>query len=92
VEATALAGLTIGAGGHLLARATKAPIILWVVPATYPLLPGLLIVNGMLSADAIHGLVQLSMAAATSLALGAAVAFGDRLIQTVIQTNSDREV
>jgi uncharacterized membrane protein YjjB (DUF3815 family) len=91
VEATALAGLTIGAGGHLLARATKAPIILWVVPATYPLLPGLLIVNGMLSADAIHGL-QLSMAAATALALGAAVAFGDRLIQIVIQTNSDREV
>lgn len=92
VEATTLAGLTIGVGGHLLAGGTAAPIILWVVPATYPLLPGLLIVNGMLSADAINGLVQLSMAAATALALGAAVAFGNTLIQTVIRTNSDQEV
>ena len=55
LTATALAGLVIGAGGQLVARNSENQTVLRVVPASYPLLPGLLIVNGMLSQDAVEG-------------------------------------
>lgn len=80
--ATALAGLAVGAGGRLLARRRDAPVVLWVVPASLPLLPGLLIVSGMLSSDAISGILLLVTAVATGLALGASIAFGDIVVQT----------
>ncbi len=81
--ATGLAGLAVGAGGRLLARRRDAPVVLWVVPASLPLLPGLLIVEGMLSSDAISGILLLVTAVATGLALGASIAFGDIVVQTV---------
>ncbi len=89
VGATALAGLAVGAGGRLLARRRDAPVVLWVVPASLPLLPGLLIVNGMLSSDAIAGLLLLTTAVATALALGASIAFGDILVQTARQVRDE---
>ena len=81
--ATGLAGLAVGAGGRLLARRRDAPVVLWVVPASLPLLPGLLIVEGMLASDAIAGILLLVTAVATGLALGASIAFGDIVVQTV---------
>ena len=89
VVATALAGVAVGALGRLLARRADAPVVLWVVPASLPLLPGLLIVNGMLAPTASEGLILLSTAVATALALGAAVAFGDILVQTVRQVRTE---
>ena len=83
VATTALAGIVVGTFGRILARRAESPAVLWVVPASLPLLPGLLIVNGMLSANLTAGLLQLSTAVATALALGAAVAFGDIVVQTV---------
>ena len=80
--ATGLAGLAVGAGGRFLARRRDAPVVLWVVPASLPLLPGLLIVNGMLSSDAVSGILLLVTAVATGLALGASIAFGDIVVQT----------
>jgi uncharacterized membrane protein YjjP (DUF1212 family)/uncharacterized membrane protein YjjB (DUF3815 family) len=81
LAATALAGLVIGGGGQVLTGRSDTPVVLRVVPASYPLLPGLLIVSGMLSATPTGGLILLSTAAATALALGAAVAFGGTLVQ-----------
>jgi uncharacterized membrane protein YjjB (DUF3815 family) len=83
VATTALAGIVVGTFGRILARRAESPAVLWVVPASLPLLPGLLIVNGMLSANLPAGLLQLSTAVATALALGAAVAFGDIVVQTL---------
>ena len=59
--------------------------MLWAVPASLPLLPGLLIVTGMLSSDAVSGLLLLVTAVATGLAVGASIAFGDIVVQTLRQ-------
>jgi uncharacterized membrane protein YjjP (DUF1212 family)/uncharacterized membrane protein YjjB (DUF3815 family) len=87
--ATIIAGLTVGAFGRLLARRRDAPIVLWVVPASLPLLPGLLIVTGMLSADAVAGLLAMTAAVATGLAVGGSIAFGDIVVQTVRQVRKE---
>jgi uncharacterized membrane protein YjjP (DUF1212 family) len=89
VSATACAGLTVGAGGRILARRHEASAVLWVVPASLPLLPGLLIVSGMLAADAIDGLLLLSTAVVTGLVVGASVAFGDIVVQTLRQVREE---
>ena len=89
IPATAAAGLIVGAGGRVLARRREAPVVLWVVPASLPLLPGLLIVGGMLASDAVAGLLLLSSAVLTALALGASVAFGDIVIQTLRQVREE---
>ena len=44
---------------------------------------GLLIVGGMLASDAVAGLLLLSTAVITGLALGASIAFGDIVVQTL---------
>ena len=89
VTATAVAGLVVGTLGRILALRAASPVVLWVVPASLPLLPGLLIVNGMLAADTASGLIQLSSAVATALALGASVAFGDIVVQTLLQVRTE---
>lgn len=89
VPATAVAGLAVGGIGRFLARRREAPVVLWVVPASLPLLPGLLIVSGMLASDAVSGLLLLSTAVFTSLALGASIAFGDIVVQTLRQVREE---
>ncbi len=89
IVATAIAGIAVGMLGRMLARRADAPVVLWVVPASLPLLPGLLIVNGMLADSVASGLIQLTTAVATALALGAAVAFGDIVIQTIRQVREE---
>jgi uncharacterized membrane protein YjjB (DUF3815 family) len=89
VPATAAAGLVVGGLGRYLARRRQAPVVLWVVPASLPLLPGLLIVSGMLASDAVSGLVLLSTAVFTGLALGASIAFGDIVVQTLRQVREE---
>ncbi len=81
--ATALAGLAVGSLGRILSIRADTPVVLWIVPASLPLLPGLLIVNGMLAPTPSAGIVQLTTAVTTALALGAAVAFGDIVVQTL---------
>ncbi len=89
VPATAAAGLAVGGLGRYLARRREAPVVLWVVPASLPLLPGLLIVSGMLASNAVSGLVLLSTAVFTGLALGASIAFGDIVVQTLRQVREE---
>jgi uncharacterized membrane protein YjjP (DUF1212 family) len=89
VPATAAAGLAVGGLGRVLARRREAPVVLWVVPASLPLLPGLLIVSGMLASDAVSGLLLLSTAVFTGLALGASIAFGDIVVQTLRQVREE---
>ena len=89
IAATGIAGIIVGMLGRILARRAEAPVVLWVVPATLPLLPGLLIVNGMLASSVSSGLIQLATAAATALALGAAVAFGDIVVTTLRQVREE---
>ena len=89
VPATAAAGLVVGGLGRVLARRRQAPVVLWVVPASLPLLPGLLIVGGMLASDGVSGLLLLSTAVFTGLALGASIAFGDIVVQTLRQVREE---
>ncbi len=89
VPATAAAGLVVGGLGRSFARRREAPAVLWVVPASLPLLPGLLIVGGMLASDAVAGLLLLSTAVITGLALGASIAFGDIVVQTLRQVREE---
>ena len=82
IAATAVAGLLLGALGRILAERAQAPVVVWVVPASLPILPGLQIVNGLLTADQSAGLVYLAGAGASALGLGASVALGDIAVRT----------
>lgn len=43
-----LGGLMVGLAGELLARRLREPVLLFVVPGLFPLVPGLMAYNGML--------------------------------------------
>lgn len=44
-----LGALTVGVAGEFLARRLREPTLLFVVPGLFPLVPGLIAYNGMLS-------------------------------------------
>ncbi|MET0999468.1 MAG: threonine/serine exporter family protein [Marmoricola sp.] len=81
--AAACAAVVIGVVSYTIAGGVGVPPLVVVVPALVPLLPGLLIYRGLSSmseGDTI-GILQLSAAAATTIALAAGVILGEYVAQ-----------
>ncbi len=81
--AAACAAVTIGLVSYAIAGRVGVPPLVVVVPALVPLLPGLLIYRGLsyMSAGDTLGILQLSAAAATTIALAAGVIMGEYVAQ-----------
>jgi uncharacterized membrane protein YjjP (DUF1212 family) len=80
--ASAAAAVTIGAVCYLVAGRFRVPALVVVVPAIVPLLPGLDIYRGLaLLAEGKDGVLQLTAAFATALALAAGVILGQYVAQ-----------
>ena len=81
--AAACAAVVIGAGQLLIAGRVGVPPLVVVVPALVPMLPGLLIYRGLssMSEGDTMGILQLTAAAATTIALAAGVILGEYVAQ-----------
>ena len=80
--ASTAAAITIGAVCYLVAGRFRVPALVVVVPAIVPLLPGLDIYRGLaLLAEGKDGVLQLTSAFATALALAAGVILGQYIAQ-----------
>ena len=80
-----MAAIAIGAVSHTIAGRVRVPPLVVVVPALVPLLPGLQIFRGMnfISAGDVQGILQLSNALATAIALAAGAILGEYLATPV---------
>ncbi len=81
--AAACGAVVIGVVSYMIAGKVDVPPLVVVVPALVPMLPGLLIYRGLSSmseGDAL-GILQLSAAAATTIALAAGVILGEYVAQ-----------
>lgn len=81
--AAALAAIVIGLLSYAVAGRVRVPPLVVVVPALVPLLPGLTLFRGlsyMADGDTL-GILQLSAAAATTIALSAGVILGEYVAQ-----------
>ena len=87
--ATLGAAIIIGVVGRLLARRSKAPAALWVVPAILPLLPGLQLVQAMLAPTDVERVAGLLAAAGAAFLVGTGVASGDILVQALRSVRDD---
>ena len=83
LAATLALTVAVGMVGRVLARHYQAPASLWVVPAILPFLPGLQIVTAMLAESELDRVVGLIAAAGTAFTIGAGVASGDIVVQTL---------
>ena len=81
--ATLVSALAIGVVSRTIAVRAQAPAALWAVPAVLPLLPGLQIVEALLSPADAARVVGLVGAAGTAFLIGAGVASGDIVVTTV---------
>jgi len=81
--ATLVSALAIGVVSRTIAVRAQAPAALWAVPAILPLLPGLQIVEALLSPADAARVVGLVGAAGTAFLIGAGVASGDIVVTTV---------
>ena len=81
--AAACAAVTIGLVSFSIAGRVGVPPLVVVVPALVPMLPGLLIYRGLsyMSEGDTLGILQLSAAAATTIALAAGVIMGEYIAQ-----------
>ena len=81
--AAGLAAVTIGLVSYTIAGRVGVPPFVVVVPALVPMLPGLLIYRGLsyMSEGDAQGVVQLSAAAAVTIALAAGVILGEYVAQ-----------
>jgi uncharacterized membrane protein YjjP (DUF1212 family) len=81
--AAACASVVIGLVSYTIAGGVGVPPLVVVVPALVPLLPGLLIYRGLssMSEGNTVGVLQLSAAAATTIALAAGVILGEYVAQ-----------
>jgi uncharacterized membrane protein YjjP (DUF1212 family) len=81
--AAACAAITIGVVSYTIAGRVGVPPLVVVVPALVPMLPGLSIFRGLsyMSLGDTQGIVQLSAAAATTIALAAGVILGEYVAQ-----------
>lgn len=81
--AAACAAVTIGLVSNAIAGRVGVPPLVVVVPALVPMLPGLLIFRGLsyMSDGQTQGVLQLSAAAATTIALSAGVIMGEFIAQ-----------
>ena len=81
--AAACAAITIGLVSYAISGRVGVPPLVVVVPALVPMLPGLLIYRGLsyMSEGDTLGILQLSAAAATTIALAAGVIMGEYVAQ-----------
>jgi uncharacterized membrane protein YjjB (DUF3815 family) len=81
--AAACAAVVIGVVSYMIAGRVGVPPLVVVVPALVPMLPGLLIYRGLsaMSEGSADGVLQLSAAAATTIALAAGVILGEYVAQ-----------
>jgi len=81
--AAACAAVTIGLVSYAIAGRVGVPPLIVVVPALVPMLPGLLIYRGLsyMSDGDTQGILLLSAAAATTIALAAGVIMGEYIAQ-----------
>jgi uncharacterized membrane protein YjjB (DUF3815 family) len=83
--AASCAAVVIGVVSYLIAGRVGVPPLVVVVPALVPMLPGLLIYRGLsyMSEGNSLGILQLSAAAATTIALASGVILGEYLAQPI---------
>ncbi len=83
--AAACAAVVIGAVSYSIAGRFEVPPLVVVVPALVPMLPGLLIYRGLsfMSAGDSQGILLLTNAAATTIALAAGVILGEYAAQPI---------
>ena len=83
--AAAVAAVIIGLLSYAVAGRVRVPPLVVVVPALVPMLPGLTIFRGLsyMSDGDTLGILQLSAAAATTIALAAGVILGEYVAQPV---------
>ncbi|HEX5040363.1 MAG TPA: threonine/serine exporter family protein [Candidatus Limnocylindria bacterium] len=86
VLATATAAVVIGAAGRWRARAFRTSATIWIGAATLPLLPGRLLVEGLISSQS-GDITQLVGAILVGFAIGIGCAFGDVVISTITEIN-----
>lgn len=86
VLATAIAAVVIGSAGRWRARASRTSATIWIGAATLPLLPGRLLVEGLISAQS-GDITQLVGAILVGFAIGIGCAFGDVVISTITEIN-----
>ncbi len=81
--AAACAAVVIGLVSYAIAGRVRVPPLVVVVPALVPMLPGLLIYRGLsyMSEGDTQGILQLTAAAATTIALAAGVILGEYVAQ-----------
>jgi len=79
------AAVVVGLVGQAFALRARMPSVIWTVPAVLPLLPGLMMVTGILELGTIEGVLTVVLAIATGFALGAGVAFGSILVTVARQ-------
>jgi uncharacterized membrane protein YjjP (DUF1212 family) len=86
IAATTIAAIVIGAIGRWRARAFRTSATIWIGAATLPLLPGRLLVEGLISAQS-GDVSQLAGAILVGFAIGIGCAFGDVVVQTIAEIN-----
>jgi len=84
--ATTAAAVVIGAVGRWRARAFRTSATIWIGAATLPLLPGRLLVEGLILAQS-GDIAPLVGAIAIGFAIGIGCALGDVVIQTIAEIN-----
>jgi uncharacterized membrane protein YjjP (DUF1212 family) len=87
ILATGAAAVVIGGAGRWRATRWRASASIWIGAATLPLLPGRLLVEGLLGASEGGGSVELLSALLVGLAIGIGCALGDVLVGTIQQIN-----
>ncbi len=85
VGASAIAAVAVGMIASTLTRLVRVPVLALIVSAVVPLLPGLLLFNGMMQVaqSSVGGLMDVIRAAAVAGALAAGAIFGHYLVRLI---------
>ncbi|MEJ1087824.1 threonine/serine exporter family protein [Microbacterium sp. Mu-80] len=86
VWTAALAAIAVGAGASLITRATRTPALPLMVAGIVPMLPGLVLFNGLmqLTASSVAGLFDTFAAAAIAAALASGSICGHYLVRMLV--------
>ena len=82
-----IAAAFIGGAGRWLASRNRASASIWIAAAALPILPGRLLVEGLLEAPSGGGSVELITALLVGLAIGIGAALGDVVVATARRFN-----
>src|SRR4030095_2427476 len=87
ILATGIAAAFIGGAGRGLRSRHRSSASIWIAAAALPILPGRLLVQGLLEAPSGGGSVELITALLVGLAIGIGAALGDVVVATVRRFN-----